>query len=716
MAMKIEFSASFKDAESTLKILQELNKETLNIARHSTEAGADGRRAFEELGRAIASFETSSKSVAGLKEMNSQIKELTSAKNEIGLFSRVFSDLGKSMQTGLGFASEMMLTNFKKATAELKTEADATAKKLKEALSMMNDADATQEQRDVAKLRAGAFATQYAQQKQNIDVAEKTITADTPRAWLGGGTLGGAASFLKGAAGPVAATTFAVSELYKISRQDIEAGIINRGMAYSSMDMAREGRVTNLLMQSGKLGEEQNYGGVEKMFDRYGKNLGVLGATLAGALTGTAVGGPLGTLVGAYTAYQATGGWKDADLRENEKRQALRELDMKQFGRIIDPGWSRMQGMYESNRQLFFSQGQETITDNMIRLNEAGIRKERAFPIMDMLDRYGRGLSGTNIYRAQQDMGLSGEAMQELVRQNQVGDSNIDSLSLALGSSGLTNRRAMSSLADVYSSFSGRSAGGFAEMDNIRGGINAGVQAIIQGSGGKVTDLEATQKAGEMAGKISFTNARSLLGASMNQKLIQMGVTSPIARDALLKEMDARNFTGASGIISKLTGKDATEVLGEIQGTQRRVAGTLESTLGVTDEEKAAFKEFNRDASGYVFGKDASYGQAQAGKAFFDMISGKQGDISTKAMQKKQTEMEGAEEIFAKQEGLELKTMDTTIKEVVSKLGLSVTKTLALGFENMSNKLTQESQNFTKDLRKEKAVTGPRGSARQYAQ
>jgi hypothetical protein len=693
--------------------------------------------------RQIGEFEKSTSAVKGLKDLNKELQQLAGMQSGLQNFGRAFTDLGKAMNQGLGMATDQLVTNFKQKLEGIKVEADDTAKKLQDSLNKLEDPLLTKQQRKMHESEVQQYSTMLGHQQDDIRNAERMLMVNQPRGILGGNSIANLAA-MTGAVAPIVYGAGRLIEGAENARLSGYRGqILGRQMQMQAAEQALAGDPTMALIEQMGLGEEADYrkGGALSFWDKHrgkiGIGIGALGllaapftggtslaasgavtslAGLTGLGASTIVAG--GTAIGAIGAGLAT--YKDPQEAQREREAGYRSMDMAMYSKIWSPGHQRYMSMYESNKDLMLSQGDTRVLSTLEALNKAGVTDRRALPTMDLMDLYGQPLGGeykqstfkyydektgqyiterskyaatdrTQIYKIQQELGLGQGAMTELVRQGGT-DNATKALDLALGSSELTNRRAMSSLAESYATITGKSATGFAEPTGAYSTINAAVQAI-KGSNVNVADIDAANAAGQIGNKVQsmFNNPMSLLGSAIDNNLIQMGVSDPMARLTLRREMEAGNFERANRIISNITKKSPEEVQKEIQGTRTRVAQNIRGILTTDEGTESAFAKEGLDVTGAVFDSSAKGAQLQMGKGMIAAIEGK-GVITGKeatAMRAPTTAGEAIEKAQAEKGGAELQAL----RETTEKLGQNISTIIGESFRKLGDQIVKEAQN-----------------------
>lgn len=723
MALKLEFSASFKDAEQTLKILNQLNAETKKIAQSSGEVGIEGKRAFEELGKSIQGFSTTSKSIDDLSKLSGQIKTLTSSKTELSSFANSFTELGKSMRQGLGLATDTLVTQFQSSLKKIKDEADDTAKKLKDSLATLHDPKSTDAQRQTAKLDAGVYSVELANQRARISEQERNYSMSAPRGWLGGASVAGSLKMASGVAGGVAMAAQTYETFNKLPLVFARGDLAQQNILRDARERVAEGDITSAALRSRGIGHESEYEG--SMFQGYMKHFSgataLLAQTAAGTAIGAAAGGVPGAIIGGITGF--AGGlatYKSSEQREAEHRMELRSLDTEKFEAAMNPGWRRQRNAYEQNRNLFFQEGDTSIMSTLEVMNKQGVRDARVLPIMDMMARHGQSLGGqytgntydkdgklirgqattfrSGIYKIQQDLNLSEKAVEMMVKQGNT-DTQTESLRYALGASGATNRYAMGQMADVYANMADKSATGQANMGGIYAMSNVGMQAVMNFNP-KISQTEAATVTGEATQKVSqmIGSNQSLLGSSIEYQLIKMGVQSPMSRALIKQAMAAGDTAKANRLISKMTGKSEEDISKTMGDTRSRVMDTMKAAFQIPEAEAKAFESEKID---YMSG---NYKQAQLGgfKAMEAVVTGQvktaDGKILDGREQGKRAGIEGEGPEGLKEEtskaqiqgAQELETLRTT----VDKLGISISSIISESFRGMADKIMSNAKSL----------------------
>jgi hypothetical protein len=761
MALKIEFSASFRDSETTLKVLNELNKEMHALSESAQGVGGSAAKAFEEMKRQIGEFEKSTSAVKGLKDLNKELAELAGMQSGMQNFGRSFSELGKAMNQGLGMATDQLVSNFKQKLEGLKVEADDTAKKLQDSLGKLDDTLLTKQQRKQHEGEAKQYSVTLAKQQEDIKIAEQNLMMNQPRGMLAGGSIASTLTNIGtygAAAGIASQGVLRFGEgIHEASMSGVRANISNRYLQMQAGEQAAAGDPTLALMQQMGVGEEAGYqGSALNYFDKargFLGGMGVIGglatAGVAGASLmtgGLALAPGLALLSGLGVAGGSLASYRSGDEAVASRQQELRGFDMQTYSKIWGPGQQRYQSIYDSQKDMLMNQGDTKTLSTLEALNGAGISDRRALPVMDQMDLYGMPLGGeykqstfkhydektgqyitdrskyasvdkTQIYKIQQDLGLGQGAMTELIRQGG-SDNTVKSLDLALGSSDLTNRRAMSSLAESYAQITGKSATGFAESSGAYSTVNAAVQAI-KGGNSNISDIDAATAAGQVGSKVQsmYNNPVSLLGSAIDNNMIQMGVSDPTARLAIRREMEAGNFDRANRLIAGITKRSPEDVQKEIQGTRTRVAENMKSVLQSDPNTEAAFSKEGMSVAGTLFGADAKGAQLGLDKAMFGAIEGK-GVITGKAATdgKQLTAGEVIDSAQAVKGGTELQV----IRETTEKLGQNISNVIGESFRKLGDQILKDAQTANAKTESKRAemksnkVT-PRSSQDDYA-
>lgn len=731
MALKIEFSASFKDSETTLKVLHELNKEMHTLAESAQGVGGASAKAFEEMKRQIGEFEKSTSAVKGLKDLNKELQQLAGMQSGIQNFGRSFSELGKAMNQGLGMATDQLVSNFKQKLEGIKVEADDTAKKLQDSLKKLDDPLLTKQQRKMHEGEVQQYSTELAHRQSDIKELERAQMMNTPRGMLGGNTIAGVMGAMPFVAGALSTIPQVVEGAESMRLSGYRGQIRARQLSMQAAEQAQGGDPSLLLAQQMGLGEEAGYeNSGMKEWDKHRGKLSLAGMAIGAAslIAAPFTGGM--SLMGGLAAVGSIGAgaysYKSGEEAQAERLAGYRSMDMQMYSKIWSPGQQRYMSMYENNKDLLMSQGDTKTLSTLEALNSAGISDRRAIPMMDMMDMYSRPLGGeykqstfkhydeatgqyiterskyasvdkTQIYKIQQDLGLGQGAMTELVRQGG-SDNTVKSFDLALGSSDLTNRRAMSSLAESYAQVTGKSATGFAEPEGAYKTVNAAVQAI-KGANPNIADIDAANAAGQVGNKVQsmFSNPASLLGSAIDNNMIQMGVSSPMSRLAIRKEMEAGNFERANKLIAGITKRSPEDVQKEIQGTRDRVADHIKNIIGSDPVDDKVFHDvMGGSAAGSLFSPDAKGAQLSLDKALISSVRG-EGVITGKEATKGRpvtTEGEMIEKAQAQKGATELQV----IRETTEKLGQSISSIIGESFRKLGDQIVKDAQTANKTV------------------
>lgn len=714
MALKLEFSSTFKDADTTLKILNELNKEMKSLQQATQSVGAgEGVKKFEDQ---MKGFEKAIGSVEGLKKLNTELKQLSALKGDISSFAQSFTDLGKAMNKGLNLASEQSLAEFKKSMTSLKQEAHETGEKLKASLSIVDNAKSTSEEKDIAKAQASGYAANLGQIKSDIKNLELERGMNDPRKFLGGASFSQAIGYAQAAPVVAVAVDRAVEGVHQALLSPYRAEIKNKQLNMSAAQAAMSGDPTMAFLQSTKTGKEQEYEG--STLNWWDKSRGVrmaLGAT-AGALalgaSAVATGGTslltVPALMGAMGIGASFLGYTNGDEAVANRHSELRGLDMAMYQDVFTPGYQRYRSIYQNNRNLLMQYGDDTVMNNLRGYNSRGITDERAVPVMAALARQGKQVGNKDYFiQTAAKLGLGSEIVEQMARLGNGDDQSTEIIDRLVGGSGLVSRDAQQMLTQGYAGMLS-SSNSRESIGNTAGSLTATMSAMRSGTSSSVSDMTLTRSALAMQnkGQGSFSNPFSLGGMITANSLIQLGMNNAAGR-AMAGELIAQNRTDqAISFIADATGKDPAEVAKALSGARESAANYSKSLLTADSATESAAKKNKLDIGGYLLnGTEGMDTNASAG-----YLSALRGDKTTGVKGTDgmpEVAAEGTQKDMAKLQAAQL----DAIRDTANKVGVTVSKAIADSFKTAAETImkasvkAQDSSQVKNDKRGAKTVS-----------
>lgn len=608
MALKIEFSSGFKDADTIIRTLQELNREFDHMKDSASAVGQSGSKSFSDLGRSIQSFDQLTKSTKTVKDFTESLKQITGSNSDMIAFSRSFNDFGRAVNAGLGDASSVLLKQLKANIASIRGELERNVGDAKAAHDLLKESR-TDEERDFLRHERAKSSVLADEAQRRTKEAQRVVRQYSPLNERFGINLPGIGqlstaeigNFIKGIGAralPIIGGGYealqAYTQAYNYSPARAEA--TRRQLIFEQASQVQQGNLTVPFLQMYGAGQEQRIrkGGLAALPETasiYAHGLATdIAPWLYGIGAGAAFINPLvgAGIIGAGKLASMFGGGKNiAESQETTYYQA-RQLDLAENARLsqgLKNILDLQQGDQEETFRMYGEKGAESLLQEG-RLS--GISNERMIAAMKKFGYYGInpatmysfGSQGqqltteaANLVDIQRLLGVTPEAAQQAYRAYQRGSPAFSQMADVMGKTGLTDRAAMTVLSGGIAQAAGQFGGQF-DIAQAGGAVAAAAAAAQQANVNTgVSQVETAQAAVTAANtaRQSAGNYHSIEYFERDKAIIDMGINDPTLRATLNQLIANQDYKTAYGYISAITGKPVAEVQKRMEGTTRRV-------------------------------------------------------------------------------------------------------------------------------------------------
>lgn len=607
MALKIEISAAFKDADRIAKILNDLNNQFVQIADSGNKIGANTSKGFEAITRSMAQISGETGALKNITALVDKINALSKLQNELPKVGTSLGAFGDAITKNLGQQQQRTVAQFREQIAKLKQEVeDASVEfKTQEYAEMHGISPGVRTKARIAKEAAAITATQKAKQARELEFAQQVAEDEQ---WAEGRALGPMAMWRKAfrPGGYFAAGGGGFRTAATIS----SAG---RSIATTGMGILAADAIFNTMGQS-NLAAEQAYnvqaaqeamsGDVTRMAMRrqnFGTAHGQSFLSDLAIAVGTALKFSLGNIAAIATGGQAKG----LEASYLEVLQNRENLDKQVYGLGFQSTGRLFLDRAQRYNQMARAFSPLQVNYSLERLAQAGITQEMALPFATALYNQGVAFSGADatLMLANRRLGMGDAFDQVLARQRAMAGTGATEnfLSNLLGRTGLTGRGSnlgRSALGELFASMTQGYVG--IDQSTLYGGLQDLVGAsiasraaqvgAITGPGGTsmltapYSEADAVKAAGmayQSAQRGMFTPG-SAKYTMLQAHLTKLGVFNPMEQYAITTLLKTGQSEEAYKMISEITGASPEQAASYIRGGMKESSQAFLDAYGVS--------------------------------------------------------------------------------------------------------------------------------------
>lgn len=591
MALKIEFAAEFKDAERIQKILNDLNDQMSKLAQTGAAVGQASASGFQSLTSSLKGFDDATKGLRSIKELSDSIHSLSKLQGEVGVIDKMFSDIGKSINRGIGDEKADSIKRVREEISKLQQESEKAKVLVQEAEYNYRVAQSRGDERGMKHFEAQRRGASLYAAKMDRDsrLAEDELDEATDPMNVFKGQFQKGGKYYRGMRGIRAAGGYAAAALAGVQAADDLFNVMPERSfaAQQKYDTAAAREAMSGDVTRGVLRELNVGAGASSRFLAGNDQLGQMGTVASTALQ-TVLGNTIGNIFNLISGRQVE--FKSPTQIYNENLMGKEAVDREAYGVAL--GATGQQAMKRMNMFADMERfgGSAQMQSALAGLTRSGVTMDMAHPMAQMLMEAGVmiGPGDANLVLAQQRLGAGDTFMRQVARQRFMGGgaSATGMLDRLVEGSGLTGRdqgRARGVLGEALGGLMSQTVG--YDLSNTGAGmINMVGEAVArqQGAANGLTAEEATRGAvSTYSATQNLFQAGGVYNAVEMASLARMGVTNPLVQQYVQTMLEKGNSNEAAAAIERATGGKvkADQALKQLRADTAGMASTFMKPL-----------------------------------------------------------------------------------------------------------------------------------------